>query len=121
MPEITCIGCPLGCKIKVETVGNEIRTTGQGCQRGTSYARDEMTAPKRILTAVVAVEGQETLLPVKTVEAIPKEKLFEAMVEIKRIRVKPPISVGEIVWENLAGTGVGLVAGKMRDKSLTTR
>lgn len=112
MPEITCIGCPLGCKIKVKTVENEIKITGQGCQRGVAYVKDEITAPKRILTAVVAIEGREALLPVKTTAAIPKEKLFEAMTEIKKIWVKPPFSAGEIVWENLARTGVGLMAGK---------
>ncbi len=112
MPEITCIGCPLGCKIKVETGEKGFKTTGEGCPRGVAYAKDELTAPKRVLTAVVAVEGREILLPVKTAKAIPKEKLFEAMAEIKQIRVKPPVTIGQIVWENLAGTGVGLVAGK---------
>ncbi|SRR5690554_6813199 len=113
MTELTCILCPLGCRIRVEREEDGLKITGYDCPRGLAYAREEMTAPKRILTAVVKVAGGESgesMLPVKTKTAIPKEKIFPAMEEIKAITVFPPVKIGQVIKENLAGTGVPLVA-----------
>ena len=116
MAEFTCIVCPVGCRITVEPGGNSLQTSlrisGYGCIRGKEYAKDEFTAPKRVLTTVVVVEGRKELLPVKTASPIPKEKIFTAMAEIRRLRVKPGVEVGDILLENLVQTGVSLVATK---------
>ena len=51
---LTCIGCPLGCSITVTTENGEIRSvTGHTCKRGETYAREEVTAPRRIVTSTV--------------------------------------------------------------------
>lgn len=110
MTELTCIVCPLGCRIRVERDANGLKITGNECPRGLAYAREEMTAPKRTLTAVVKVAGRKSMLPVKTKAAIPKAKIWPAMQEIKAITVLPPVSVGQVIKENLAETGVPLVA-----------
>lgn len=110
--EITCIVCPMGCRISVENPGGELKLSGAGCRRGEHYVRDEITCPKRMLTSVVAVEGSRQLLPVKTAAPIPKELIFNAMAEIKKIQVKGKIHNGQVIKENLAGTGVALVATK---------
>lgn len=112
VPEITCIVCPMGCRISVENPGGELKLSGAGCRRGEQYARDEVVSPKRMLTSVVAVEGSRQLLPVKTAAPIPKELIFTAMEEIKKIQVKGEIKSGQVIKENLAGTGVALVATK---------
>lgn len=110
MTELTCIVCPVGCRIRVDRDGNGLKITGNGCPRGLTYAREEMTAPQRTLTAVVEVAGRKSMLPVKTKAAIPKAKIWPAMQEIKAITVLPPVSVGQVIKENLAETGVPLVA-----------
>ncbi|NLC53622.1 MAG: DUF1667 domain-containing protein [Firmicutes bacterium] len=110
MTELTCIVCPVGCRIRVERDGNELKISGHGCPRGLTYAREEITAPKRILTAVVKVAGSKRMLPVKTKVAIPKAKLFPAMQEIKAITVSSPVTVGQVITDNLAESGVPLVA-----------
>lgn len=112
MPELTCIVCPMGCRIRVETEGGELKVSGAGCRRGEQYVRDETVSPKRMLTSVVAVEGSRQLLPVKTAAPIPKELIFSAMEEIKKIQAPGKIQIGHVVKENLAGTGVALVATK---------
>jgi CxxC motif-containing protein len=110
--ELTCIVCPMGCRMKVENGNGQIRVDGNACRRGELYARDETTAPKRIVTSIVAVEGTEQLLPVKTAAPVPKELIFQVMAEIRGLRVRGPVRSGQILRENLAGTGVALVATK---------
>ena len=112
MTELTCIVCPVGCRLSVTKALEGLKVTGNDCRRGAEYAKDEVTAPKRVLTAVVKVDERERMLPVKTVEAIPKEKIFLAMEEIKEIIVAPPIYIGQVIKENLVGTAVDLVATK---------
>ncbi|TCL72333.1 CxxC motif-containing protein [Hydrogenispora ethanolica] len=112
MPEMTCIVCPVGCRMTVKVTGTAVEVTGNGCRRGLEYARQEAIAPQRVLTAVVAVAGAEQPLPVKTARPIPKEKLFAAMAEVKTLRPQPPIRIGQVLKEDLAGTGVALVAAK---------
>jgi CxxC motif-containing protein len=112
MLELTCIVCPVGCRILVEPAGDEVRISGQGCPKGETYARDEALAPKRVVTSVVTVVGRPGLLPVKTVAPILKEKIWAAMAEIREIRTEAPVKIGQVIREDLAGTGVGLVATK---------
>jgi CxxC motif-containing protein len=116
MAEFTCIVCPVGCKITVEPVEDFLQTglriSGYRCKRGREYAENEFKAPKRVLTSVVMVKGGRELLPVKTAAPIPKEKIFAAMTEIRQLQVKPGVKVGDIIKENLAQTGVSLVATK---------
>ena len=47
MIELTCISCPLGCPLKVETdgAGQVVSVTGNTCKRGEAYGRKEVTAP----------------------------------------------------------------------------
>lgn len=112
VPEFTCIVCPMGCRISVEKSDGELKLSGAGCRRGEQYVRDELTCPKRMVTSVVAVEGCRQLLPVKTAAPIPKDLIFKAMAEIKEIQVRGEIHSGQVIKENLAGTGIALVATK---------
>ena len=50
------------------------------------------------------------VLPVRTAGEIPKEKIRAALREIASLEVTEPLRCGEVVCENLAGTGVPLVA-----------
>lgn len=112
MAEVTCIICPMGCRITVTDTPEGTVITGQGCRRGEVYAEAEVTAPKRVVTAVVGLTNRMEVLPVKTAAAIPKDKILAAMAEIRGIEVAPPVKIGQIIRENLAGTGVDLVATK---------
>lgn len=113
MRELTCIGCPIGCALTVQIDEKGIGVSGNGCPRGTKYAKDEITCPKRMLTSSVAVLGGEIArLSVKTEIEIPKEKMAACMDEIRRAKVKAPVKIGSVVIENCAGTGVNIVATK---------
>ncbi len=113
--EIICIGCPLGCRMQVRVENNRVtEVSGNTCRKGDSYARQEVIAPTRTLTGTVRISGkaQATMLPCKTAKPVPKQKLFECMAELKEITVKPPVVMGEVIREDIGGTGVALVATK---------
>jgi CxxC motif-containing protein len=110
--EMTCIVCPMGCRMKVANVNGQLQVEGNSCRRGEAYARDEVMAPKRVVTSVVAVAGTSQLLAVKTAATVPKELILAVMEEIRRVRVRGAVKVGQVLRENLAGTGVALVATK---------
>lgn len=112
--ELTCIRCPLGCAITVTLEGSTIQEiTGFTCKRGEDYARKEVLNPTRTVTSVVFIDSEsERMLPVKTKEDIPKDKIFEIMEALKSVRVKAPVKIGQVILENAAGTGVPVVATK---------
>lgn len=113
--ELTCIGCPLGCAVEVEIEenGQIVNVTGNTCKRGDDYARKEVTNPTRIVTSTVRVEGGTSdMVSVKTKTDIPKNKIFACMEGLKGICVKAPVHIGDVIVENIAGTGVDVVATK---------
>lgn len=109
---LTCINCPLGCSIEVTMEGNEVvSVTGNTCPRGETYARNEVTNPKRVVTSSVYVTGGErAVVSVKTEEAIPKDKIFDCVKAMRDIKVTAPVAIGDVIAEDIAGTGIKLLA-----------
>jgi len=115
--ELTCINCPLGCALRVEMKGMEIiSVSGNTCNRGDSYARTEVINPVRVITSSVRVlGGQHPVVAVKTREAIPKGKIWDCTNVMKTIEVKAPVTIGDVIMKNIAGTGVDLIASANMD------
>ncbi len=111
---LTCIGCPLGCQITVELENGSVKNvTGNTCPRGDAYARKEVTAPARIVTTTVRVNGGEIpVVSVKTAGEIPKGKIYDCVRALKGIEVPAPVSIGQVILADVAGTGVNIVAAK---------
>lgn len=111
---MTCITCPVGCELSVVYEAKKfISATGHKCARGKKYAVDETENPRRVLTSTVAVIGAKIkLMPVKTDRPVKKEKIFEAMAEINKIKIKSPVKTGDIVYPDFTETGINLVAGR---------
>lgn len=116
--KLTCINCPVGCSLKVELDGeNVICVSGNTCRRGEIYARKEVTNPTRIVTSTVkVVNGTSGTVSVKTKEDIPKEKIFACVQALKGIEVQAPVHIGDVILENVAGTGVDIVATRNIEK-----
>lgn len=112
--ELTCIGCPLGCALTVEMQDGEvIRVKGFTCKRGEDYGYKEVTNPTRIVTSTVTVGNRrDRVVPVKTESDIPKDKIFECIRELKRVTVDAPVHIGDVILENVAGTGIPVIATK---------
>lgn len=110
--EMTCIRCPLGCALTaVREEDGSITVTGNTCPRGAEYARNELTDPRRTVTTTVRIRGRKNeMVAVKTRSDIPKDRIFACIAELRDIEVIPPIAIGDVILENVAGTGIAVVA-----------
>lgn len=109
---LTCIGCPMGCPLKVEIEDDKVvNVYGNSCAMGIDYAKKECTNPTRIVTSSVFVEnGEVDILPVKTEKDIPKSKIFDCIKCLQGVVVKAPINIGDVVFKNVSNTGINIVA-----------
>lgn len=108
---LVCINCPKSCILKVIADGNQILVEGNSCKNGIDYAVSEITNPTRVVTTIVYVEnGDKKLLPVKTSSPIPKGLIMECMRELKKVKAKAPIKIGDVIVKNILNTGADIVA-----------
>jgi CxxC motif-containing protein len=111
--DIRCIVCPTGCLVHVENINGELIIEGHSCNRGEEYAREEFIAPKRILTTTIRVEnGFLSLIPVRSDQPIPKEKLHDTLKEIAMTKVKAPIKMGDILIKKVLGLDANIIASR---------
>ena len=110
--KVTCIICPIGCNITLQGEGQNIfHLSGNQCNRGVEYARNEFLSPVRILTTTIRVLGSNSpLVPVRSDRPIPRELIFQCMEQIKGITVEAPISRYDVLAPNILGTGVNIVS-----------
>lgn len=109
--DLLCIVCPTGCPMVAEQTGDEIIVTGNGCRRGADFARTELTCPTRSLTTTVrTVFAEAPVLPVRTNGEVPKEAIPAVMDALARTVVERRLGCGDLVAEDIAGTGCGVIA-----------
>ena len=115
--DLICIGCPLGCPLTVTIENGEVtEVKGNTCPKGDAYARKEVTNPTRIVTSTVVVEGGVApMVSCKTAADIPKGKIFDVTECLKSVVAKAPVAIGDVLLENVADTGVAIVATKNVD------
>ena len=118
--QLICIGCPLGCLITAKKKEDgSLDITGNTCPKGEAYARSEMTAPVRMVTSFVYLQGgKDKVVPVKTAGEIPKEKIAACMEEVRNTIVKAPVKTGDVLIANVAGTGIDIIATGNADKGV---
>ena len=109
---MTCIQCPRGCRLTLGIdAGLVTSLVGNGCDLGPAWAKREVEDPVRTLTTSVRVlRGREDLVSVRTSGPIPRRLLAEALAVAKELRIEAPVALGRVIAENLAGSGVSLVA-----------
>ncbi len=110
---VICLQCPFACNMEVtlkesreiQEISNHI------CKKGAEYAEEEIKNPVRVLTTTVEVQSETfQLLPVQTSKPVSKEKLFDCMSELAKVKVQSPIGYNEVILENILGTGVDVIA-----------
>jgi len=108
-----CIECPNGCLLKVEIKDGKVASVeGHQCEKGEKYAFSEVEKPLRILTSTISTTDDLHMnwIPVRTDKPIPKDKLFEAMEELKKLKIKKPVEVGDIIAQGFLNLDVNLIA-----------
>ena len=109
---ITCIICPVGCKAKVTIENGKIlKIEDVECPRGEEYVSRELEAPVRDFFTTVRIKGASTpVLPVRSTQPIPKDKILNCVLELVNIVVDAPVGAGDVVFKNPLGLGLDIVA-----------
>jgi CxxC motif-containing protein len=111
MKELVCIVCPNGCRLRVEQTANGFSVTGNLCKRGETFAISEMTDPRRSVTSTVRTSFAEVpVLPVRTAQDIPKEKINDLIRLLADIRIEKPLGIGDVVVKDALGLGTDVIA-----------
>ncbi len=109
--EVICLSCPNGCHITVQELENgEYEFQGAKCERGEVYAREEITDPKRVVTAVVQTNSEEMpFIPVKTDKPISRKYINQLLAELYKQKIEVPVKCGQVLIHNFMETGVNVV------------
>lgn len=105
--EKTCIMCPLGCQLRIETTPKGIFVTGNACPRGVEYGVSEVTNPVRTLTTLVRFDNR--VFPVRTTKPIPKELIAKALAKIDEVKLTKKPRFHEVILKNLLDTGADVI------------
>ncbi|MDR3230597.1 MAG: DUF1667 domain-containing protein [Synergistaceae bacterium] len=112
--EFVCVVCPNGCFIEAEytTEGGAklLSLAGNRCERGRDWVRQELETPMRtIATSIPVRDGDFLLASVRTAAPIPLERVADVMREIRARTLDAPLSIGQVVIKNPAGTNTEIV------------
>lgn len=113
-----CTSCPLGCRLEVDAVeGDVIEVRGNACKRGVKYGTQEHLDPRReVSTTMWLAGGPLERLPVRASEPVPKPKVKEFVTALGGIVVEAPVSFGQVLATDVAGTGIDVVATREVDR-----
>jgi CxxC motif-containing protein len=106
--EMVCIACPIACRLIVTpSARGDATVTGNRCPRGESYGREELLAPRRVLTAVVPTDSpQFPFAPVRTDHAISRGLVKALLSELYGRRISLPVRQGQVLMEDFDGARV---------------
>ena len=115
--KLICINCPRGCHLNVKKVDGEIRVTGNSCPRGMTYAISEMTNPLRTVTTTLPIDSEMfRRVPVISSVPVPKDKILDVMKELKDVKVKAPVKMGDVIVGHILGLDADIIASKSIDQ-----
>ncbi|MBC7092698.1 DUF1667 domain-containing protein [Candidatus Bipolaricaulota bacterium] len=119
---VVCVSCPVGCEVAVDIADGQVRRiAGNRCPRGEAYARQEAVEPMRVVaTSLKVVGGERPLVSVRTDRPVPRRLIPEIMGAVRRLAVEAPVEIGQVLAEDLAGTGARLVATRSVRREGTT-
>ena len=107
----TCILCPNGCEMAVRYEGKQLQSCeGNLCPKGEEYAAQEIANPMRTIASSVPVAGGELpLASVRLTKPIPRERIFDLMEEIRKLRLEAPVKAGTVLLRNPLGFETELI------------
>lgn len=110
--ELICISCPIGCRLEaVKKDNGTLEITGNQCPKGEEYAKEEINAPKRIVTTTVRLAGpNRNRVPVRTDKALPLAKIQPLLTELHAMDLSIPIKKGDVIIENFEHSGVNVIS-----------
>lgn len=114
--ELICIVCPRSCHLTAEGANGKWQISGNMCPRGEVYAQQELTDPRRVVTAVIPCRGsKQTLVPVRTDQPYPKPQIASLLNRLYKMSVDAPLKSGEIIWKNVDDSGINVIVTESRE------
>lgn len=109
-----CVSCPVGCALSVEADGARVfSVSGNQCPLGEKYAHSEVANPVRVFTSTVRTAcARLPVCPVRSNVPIPLPKMAAVSREVAKITITAPVRIGQVVIENVCGTGADIVASR---------
>ena len=110
-----CIGCPLGCRLEVDedAAGDIVEIRGFACRKGKTFAENEHTDPRRMVTTTVTINGGRwARLPVHATEELPKDRMWDVINQLRNIEVDAPIELGDVIVKGILNSDVDIVASR---------
>ena len=116
--ELVCIVCPNGCHLTVEQTAGGLHVHGNKCVRGEQYGKDEITDPRRMVTAVVrTTDPDHPCVPVKSSRPVPKKLINAVLEKIYTLRVDLPVRRGAVCIDNCCNTGAAILFTRTLDRA----
>ena len=116
-----CIACPVGCEIeaRIDESGEGpviLEIAGANCIHGRTYVENELKNPMRIVTSSVRVTGGNMpITSVRLTAPVPRNKMMDVIEELRKIRLTAPVSIGQIVIQDILGLGSDVIVTKPVD------
>lgn len=108
-----CELCKINCILKVIKNNEEIKVSGNYCEKGIDFGIEKIESKKAGLSTVVRLKGaKEHILPVKTRGAVEKNLFIEISKALSRVYVGTPVKIGDIICKNILNTGIDVIAAK---------
>jgi CxxC motif-containing protein len=106
--ELVCIACPIGCRLTVASgIQGDVEVSGNRCPRGETYGKEEVLAPRRIVTATVPTRSSSfPSAPVRTDKPLARELIPQLLQTLYAHTADLPIKQGEALIEDFHGVRV---------------
>lgn len=107
-----CIVCPAGCHLEIAVdAENHASVSGNRCPRGKRYAEQELSDPRRGVTAVVPADAEKRFcIPVKSTQAVPVKAIPDLLKHLYSMRVPLPVRAGCVILHDVPEVGIDIVA-----------
>ena len=121
--EFLCVLCPAGCLIEAEFTEErppKLKSlSGNTCEKGQDWVKQEIEDPMRTIATSLPVRGGDfRCVSLRTTRAIPREKVFDVMDEIRALgTMDAPLSIGQIVLNCPAGTDTEIIVTREVNKA----
>ena len=108
--ELICINCPQGCHLQVSADGDSWIITGNRCPQGVVYGKQEISDPRRMVTAVMPCENPDVpFIAVRTDRPCPKAMIPDLLNRIYHTLAKKNVKNGDIVIKNIDNSGISVI------------
>lgn len=106
--ELVCIACPIACRLTVtQAPDGQVSVAGNRCPKGELYGKEEMLAPRRIVTAVVPTSSMDfPCVPVRTDTPVARDLVMELLADLYRRKVDLPVKSGQVLVADFHGARV---------------